>query len=381
MIYFDNSASSFFKPDCVIGAVTSSIKFLTANPGRSGHLASLKGAMLVQKTRDRLSSFLSLPPSGSVIFTPSCTGAINLALLGCAKKGHIVTTIFEHNAVLRTLYALKKCGLVSLSIARPNDEGMITDKEINSLIRNDTFLIAVNHVSNVTGAVADIKSIGALAKKRGITFFVDGAQSVGYLPLDISKCNIDMLSLAPHKGLHSIMGVGALLVSDKVALHPITYGGTGTSSRSLFQPDEMPDGFEAGTLPLPAIAGLCSAVTWTKSKQKSNYEKISRLSGYLKEGLKSVGCTVYSPESAMHGIVAFNLLDIPSEEVSNILSARYGICVRSGLHCAPLLHEYLGTINRGAVRVSLGCDNTEEEVKTLLSALKDISVGRAKQPN
>ena len=381
MIYLDNSASTFYKPDCVIGAVTSAVKYLSANPGRSGHIASIKGANLVQKTRERLADFLSLPQDGNVIFTPSCSSAINLALIGSAKKGHIVTTVFEHNAVLRTLYALKKCGLISLSIALPNKAGIIDDKQIEPLIRNDTFLVAVNHVSNVTGAVADITSIGNLTKKRGITFFVDGAQSVGYLDVDMQKSNVDMLSVAPHKGLHSVMGVGALLVKNGVALRPITYGGTGTSSRSLIQPTDMPDGFEVGTLPLPAIAGLCSAINWCKDTRQDNYQKISLLSSFLYDGLKSLGCEIYTPSSAMSGIFAFNLGRIPSQEVGNILSSSYGICVRSGLHCAPLIHEHLHTPTQGAVRVSLGCDNTEEEIETLVYALKEISLSFAKQSN
>ncbi len=375
MIYFDNSASSFYKPPCVINAVKNALEFLPANPGRSGHVAAVRGAALVQKTRDRLCTLLGC---NQIIFTDSCTGAINLALLGSAKRGHVVTTAFEHNSVLRTLYALKKSGVITLSVVYPQDSGVLSVESVKNAVKKDTFLVAVNHVSNVTGAIAPIAEIGEFCRSRGIRFFVDGAQSVGYSSVDMKKMNVDLLSVAPHKGLHSPQGVGVLAINGDVTLSPVRYGGTGTASHELSQPDDIPEGFEAGTLPLPAIAGLCAATFWYEKNAEDNAEKLFYLSRYLREGLTSLGVELYSPDTAANGIICFNLPNVFSSTVSNVLSSQYGVCVRSGLHCAPLIHEHLGTLKRGAVRVSMGCDNTEEEVEFFIKAVKNIMLTSSK---
>ncbi len=369
MIYFDNSASTFYKPPEVINAVKNALTFLPANPGRSAHTASIKGALLVEKTRERLCSLLNCD---QVIFTDNCTGAINLALLGSAKKGRIVTTALEHNAVLRTLHALKRSGVISLTVVYPEPSGLISAEKIENAISSDTYLVAINHISNVTGAIAPLDEIGKICFSKGVKLFVDGAQSVGYEPIDMKKTGISMLAVAPHKGLHAPQGVGALAVNGEVSLSPVRYGGTGTASSELNQPNDLPEGFEAGTLPLPAIAGLCAALAWHEKNKEHNRDKLFFLSRYLKEGLKSVGAELYLPEKAIDGIVSFNLPAFSSATVSNILSSQYGICVRSGLHCAPLVHEHLGTLKRGTVRVSLGCDNDEEDVEFFIEAIKNI---------
>lgn len=369
MIYFDNSASTFYKPPCVVNAVKNALEFLSANPGRSAHPLAIRGTTLVEKTRERLSSLLSCE---QIIFTDNCTGAINLALLGSAKKGHIVTTALEHNSVLRSLYALKNSGVITLSVVFPEKNGLISVEKIKNAVKKDTYLIAVNHISNVTGAIAPIEEIGEFCDTRGLLFFVDGAQSVGYEKIDMKKCKINMLSVAPHKGLHAPQGVGVLAVNGNIPLSPVRYGGTGTLSHSLTQPNDIPEGFEAGTLPLPAIAGLCASTFWVEKNYEQNREKLFYLSRYLKEGLLSLGVEAYIPQRALDGIISFNVPSLSSATVGNILASQYGICVRSGLHCAPLIHEHLGTLKRGAVRVSLGCDNTEEEVEYFINALKNI---------
>ena len=253
MIYLDNSASSFTKPNEVLSSVNSACKFFTANPGRSSHPLALRGARLVEHTRSSLARYIGLD-SGNIIFTDNCTGALNLGILGLnRKKRHIVTTVFEHNALLRPIYHLERHNLASVSFAHPKNGLTLSPDDIISLIRPDTGLVAIGHVSNVTGSVAPVYAVGRECKRRGITFLVDGAQSVGYHPADMDKNNIDLLAIAPHKGLRSITGVGALAVRSGIVLSPIKFGGTGYSSAQKFQPCDIPDGFEAGTLPLISI--------------------------------------------------------------------------------------------------------------------------------
>lgn len=375
MIYFDNSASAFFKPECVINAVTNALRFLPANPGRSGHSAAVRGAALVLKTREKCAALVGLPRADGIIFTANCTEAINLAIMGTAKRGgHIVTTAFEHNAVLRSLYALRHRYGVKISVAMPDEHGVITAHAVERLMRPDTYLAVVNHVSNVTGAIAPIESIGKLCRRRGILLLADCAQSAGYCDLDMEKQCVDMLAVAPHKGLHAPQGVGFLAVGERVTLSPLRFGGTGTSSSRLAQPADMPDGFEAGTLPTPAIAGLAAAIGWSERHKLWCRDKIFSLSARLRRGLNAMErVRVLSPESALGGIIAFNVEGMGSESVADILSAQYDICVRAGLHCAPLIHERMGTLSTGAVRVSLGCDNTEAEVDFFLKALAEIA--------
>ena len=376
MIYFDNSASTIFKPREVVCAVANALRYISANPGRSGHAAAMRGAALISSARRKCAEFFGLNGDDGVIFTDNCTGALNLAILGTARRGHIVTTALEHNSVLRPLYALKSRGEVSFTVVNPCDTGAVTAGAIERAIRPDTYLVVVNHVSNVTGAIAPVTEIGRVCRRRNVLFLTDGAQSGGYVDVDMDEMNIDMLTIAPHKGLHAPQGVGVLLVGNraKAVLHPVRYGGTGTSSDELSQPADFPDGFETGTLPTPAIAGLCAAIGRCERDKRKDREIVNELSLRLRRGLKRIdGVEILSPENALSGITAFNTGDYDSGEVADILSSEYDICVRAGLHCAPLAHRYLGTLGRGAVRVSLGYDNTLREVDFFLRAVAEIA--------
>lgn len=370
MIYFDNSASSYYKPPSVVNAMTNALKFLPANAGRSGHSEALKGAALVQKTRERMAFFVTAGDC-DVVFTAGCTAALNLAIFGSVRRGgHVITTVREHNSVLRPLYELRRRGLITLSVA-----DKVTAEEIGKLVRPETYMIVTNHVSNVNGEVAPVKEIGWLCREKGLIYLVDGAQSVGYLPVDMTNDNIDMLAVAPHKGLHAAQGAGALVASKRVSLRPVIFGGTGTASHELIQPSDRPDGLEAGTLPLPAIASLCAALKWADATADKNRDKIASLYSALYDGAKRIsGLKIYSPPASPSGIFAFNVSSLAPSETADILSAEYDICVRAGLHCAPLMHEHLGLLGSGGcVRASLGCDNTPEQIDFFLRALREIS--------
>ncbi len=375
MIYFDNSATTLYKPKEVVGAVTSVLKNVAVNPGRGGHSMALKGAKIVYSVREKLANFLGFDNPSRVIFTDGCTSALNLAILGSNHIGkHVITTIYEHNSVLRPLFELKRRGLITLSVAAPDETGKITAAAIAKCIRPQTFMVVTTHISNVTGAVLPVGEIGAMCRKNNLIYLVDAAQSVGYTKIDMMADNIDMLAIPAHKGLHGIQGIGALLVDERVSLMPIKYGGTGTDSNKLIQPIDFPEGFEAGTVNLPGIAALGRAIDVADKNMNFFQEKIMRLSVRAIEGLQKLpNLRIYTPQGTFNGIVAFNVTKYSSDDVAEILSRQYDICVRSGLHCAPLIHKMLGTEKKGIVRASLSYDNTFGEVDFFIKALGEIN--------
>lgn len=373
MIYFDNSATTFFKPPTVINAVRNCIENLSANPGRGSHGLSIKASSLVYETRSALAKFVGLKNEQRLIFTQNCSHALNLAILGFVKDGaHVITTCFEHNSVLRPLYAKSKS--VDVSIITPSSSfSSVSAKQIENAIRKNTCAVIINHVSNVNGQIQPIDEIGATCKKHDIPLIVDGAQSVGYLDIDMEKQGISMLALAPHKGLHAIMGVGALAVCKDVELSPINFGGTGTFSHELSQPTTIPDGYEVGTLPLCAISSIIPAISWCNDNKTQNSCDISRLSQYCLQQLNKIdSVTLYTKSDAKGGIIAFNVNSYTSSYVCDFLYQTCEICARCGFHCAPLMHEYLGTKKHGCVRISLGSNNTEEEIFRLVTAVKQL---------
>ena len=373
MVYFDNGATSYYKPPEVIGAVNTALKHLSANAGRAGHALSARCAALVLRARERAAAMFGCPSPERVIFCHNCTDALNTAIFGYVKGGHVIITALEHNSVLRPLHELERTGKIKLTVLIPNFWGIITAATVENALTRDTSMVAVTHVSNVTGAVNPVAEIGALTSKRGIPLLVDAAQSAGYLPINMVEMGIDFLALAPHKGLHAPQGVGVLLMGSKYDLLPVRYGGTGTSSKSLYQPADYPESLESGTLPLPAIAGFTSALAYTAKHSAGHHARIAALSQRLDErlnGLRKV--TRYNPKNSLSSLFTFNIGDYYSGEVCDILSEQYNICARGGLHCAPLSHKHLGTLERGAVRVTLGVDNTESDIDYLITALQEI---------
>lgn len=372
MIYLDNSATTAYKPESVKKAALTAMEYLSANAGRSGHSKSVSAAMLVYRTRNKLADMLGC--DGDVAFGLNCTEALNLALLGSVRQGgHVVTTVYEHNSVLRPLFELQNAGKITVSVARPDRSGRINVDAVKPLIKKNTYLVAVNHVSNVTGAQADVSEIGKFLSPLGIDFLVDGAQSVGYLPIDMKKDGITYLAVAPHKGLHALQGVGALCIRSGKTLKPIKFGGTGTQSLSLLQPAEPPECYESGTLPLVAIAALNRSIDWCKSNFEKNRAVLSALREKAVKALKKVPRVRIYGEECGGSIVCMNILGFSSESVCDALDKNYGIAARGGLHCAPLVHRYLGTTESGAVRLSLGCDNTENDIDLLVTAVKEIA--------
>jgi len=371
MIYFDNAATSFFKPPSVVNAVRTALTHLSANPGRGGHSMSLKCAQLVHITRRNLADFLGLE-CGSVVFTFNCTHALNFAIKGFLRpSSHVITTVYEHNSVLRPLHELARSGRISLTILPPTNSGAVSASSVLSAIRRDTSMVITNHISNVTGAVTPIEAIGRVCRDKGILYVVDGAQSAGLVDIDM-RCGIDLVALAGHKSLHGPQGVGALAIKEGLSPTPILSGGTGTDSTSLYQPTELPESLESGTLPTPAIAGLNAGLAYTKKHMKEYAAKLKTLSEFAITELKKIPAVkIYTADSSIGSVVSFNVDNKHSSEIAEILSSKHNICVRGGLHCAPLIHDYLGTTRQGIVRASFGMDSSLEQVELFVKAIRE----------
>lgn len=373
MIYLDNSASSLIKPKEVISTINECLLKFTANPGRSGHRASLMTAMQVEYVRENIANFMGFEHQERVIFTQNCSDALNLAILGSAKQGgHVICTENEHNSVLRPLSYLKSNNVIDFTIVNKSEEKGITAKDIEKAIKPNTYLVICNHISNVNGDVAEIEKIGLLCQKKNILFLVDGAQSGGHEKIDMKKFNINMLALAPHKGFYALQGLGVLLVDEKANLNPIRFGGTGTNSLELVQPDILPEKLEVGTLSTPAILGFGAGLNFVEKNYDEIREKLDDLTTFLHYELSKLPVKIYTHPENSNGVLAFNIPGIHSQDLANILDQKWGICTRGGYHCAPKKHEAMGTLDTGALRISLSYFNTIHDIQRLISAVKTI---------
>lgn len=371
MIYFDNSASSFVKPKSVQKAVLNALNLYTANPGRSGHKQALKTAMEVENVRNIVAQHVGTT-ADNIVFTLNCTDALNLAILGSfLPGGHIVCTENEHNSVVRPLEHLKQCdSSFSYSVTTQTQKNGITWQDIEKHLTDKTYMVICNHISNVNGDVADIVDIGKHLKELNITFLVDGAQSGGHFRYDMQEMGISMLALAPHKGFYAPQGVGCLCLDGKTKLQPIRFGGTGTNSLEFIQPETSPERYESGTINTPAILGFGEGVKFVEENFKYIQEKLEDLTTYLHYELSKLPIDIYTKTENTSGVLAFNIPNVDSTEVATYLDEKWNICVRSGYHCAPLKHQALGTLDQGAVRVSLSFFNTYQEVEKFIFAIK-----------
>ena len=327
------------------------------------------------ETREKIAKLVGCPNPDNVVFSLNCTMALNQAILGSVTRGcHIISSLSEHNSVLRPLFELKRRGIAEVSFLVPDKDNKISPLDVQREIKRNTRMVVLGHISNVTGAEQEIEKIGKITKNNKLIFIVDGAQSVGYADVNMEKQNIDLLAFPAHKGLHGIMGLGCLCFKDEAKPTPILYGGTGTDSHLLTQPTISPECFESGTQNLPAILGLNAAIDWFEKTKNSNAEKRKELAKMLYDGLHTLKkLTVLSYPNFKSGIVSFKIEGIDSMTAADILAEKYEIAVRSGLHCAPLIHKHLGTDKEGLVRASVSAENNRNEVITFLRAIKEIS--------
>lgn len=373
MIYLDNGATSFPKPRGMLVAMNECISRYCGNPGRSGHIMSMKTGEEIYKTRRALGELFNIKDCSRIVFTLNATEALNLGIKGVLKSGdHVITTSMEHNSVLRPLKALE-CNGVETTIIKCRTDGALDINNIKKEIKNNTRLIVCTHASNVTGTIMPIKEIGRIARLNGILFMVDSAQSAGSIPIDVEDMNIDMLALPGHKGLLGPLGTGLLYVRDGIVIKHMKEGGTGTNSKELSQPFEFPEGFESGTVNAPGIIGLGYSVNYVVRlgiQNIKNYEE--KLVSHLDGSLRNMnGISVYGPHdcSKKTGIVIFNVNNLSCEEVSDRLCRDYGIATRAGFHCAGLAHKSIGTFETGAVRLSVGPFNTKRDIDIAIRAI------------
>ncbi len=376
-IYLDNAATSHPKPPEVINAVHKALTEFNGNPGRSGHQRALTGARTLLSAREALSDLINAPQPECIVFCFNCTDALNTAIKGSLRvNDHVITSMLEHNSVLRVLDGLKRRGLITVTLIAPRPDGMVDPSDFESAIRKNTRLCILTHASNVTGAIQPVAAIGAIMKKYGVRFLVDGAQTIGHIPINVQAIECDLYAFPGHKGLLAPQGTGGLYIAPKLPLKPFREGGTGSSSDSTEQPTERPEAFESGTVNLPGIAGLLAGTHLVAESQPDILRHERRLAAALWDGLSRIPTvSLYSPQEASSrvGTISFNIGDsLTSSEAADRLSA-LNIAVRGGLHCAPGIHQWLGTLKRGAVRASIGRHNTLEEIDTFLDAVRSIA--------
>ena len=377
MVYLDNAATSYPKPDCVYEQMNICMRTYCANPGRGSHAMSVQSAMAVNNCREQLSKLLNLDNDLNICFTKNATEALNIAIIGSLSAGdHVITTNMEHYSVLRPLHTLQKNRKINLSIIEGDSFGEIDPNSILKKINKKTKMVVCTLSSNVNGIIMPIYEIGEICRKKGILFLLDASQGLGNIPIDFSKMYVSMLAFPGHKGLLGPQGTGGLYVSPDIRLKPLMQGGTGSQSESLLQPDIMPDLFESGTLNTPGIVGLGAAVGYLNDTGIDEvHSKKCDITQRLYDGLSQIkGIKIYSPADMKKnsGIVAFNINNCDSSDISYLLDNRYKIACRSGLHCAPLAHAFFNTLKSGIIRFSTGLFNTYGEIDYTVESVAKI---------
>lgn len=382
VIYFDNAATSFPKPGNVAQNVYDYIENIGGNPGRSGHKRSFMAGDIVFNAREKIAELFGLSNPMRVAFTLNATDALNFLISGFIKKGdHVITTSMEHNSTIRPLKALESKRGIELSVIETDSRGYLSGESVKNEIKNNTTTLVINHASNICGTVQPLAEIGSICKEKGITMIADCAQSAGIVDIDMQKMNIDLLAFAGHKGLYGPTGTGGMVFADTfdhTRLSPLRYGGTGSFSDKIIQPDFLPDKYESGTPNVAGISGLLAGLEFIENlpeKSGTIRKHKNDLVSYMFSQCNNIkGFRFLNEEDTVEtGVVSFNIENMTSSEVAGILEEEYNIMCRAGLHCAPLAHETMGSFPSGTVRFSFGYFNTREEVETAVEALACIA--------
>ncbi len=375
--YMDNAATSYPKPESVYQAVDHFNRNMGGNPGRGTNQQTLRAGSMLLDTRDSLARLFNIKDSSDIAYTLNVTEALNIGLKGLLRPGdHVITSSMEHNAVARPLFVLRQQGIEWTQVACAQD-GSLDPDDIRRAIKSNTRLICMLHASNLTGTIMPIKEIGSIARTNQITFMVDSAQTAGVLPIDVEMDNIDILAFTGHKGLLGPQGTGGLYISPNIQIKPLKEGGTGSLSEHLEQPDFMPDALESGTLNAPGIAGLGAGLQFIFDKGLDRIRAHEQhLTDLLLDGLRQMpGITLYGPADSQRqtAVLAFNIDNLDCGELSTSLDYKFGITTRSGLHCAPLAHQTIGTLERGACRLSPGYFTDREDISKVLTAIDQLA--------
>jgi len=389
LIYLDNAATSFPKPDIVHKSVRDFYSQSGVNPGRTGCDLALAAEQMIHGTRMRLSAFFnkSLVDVGKqkdpnrLVFTMNATMSLNLVINGTVGPGdHVVTTMLEHNSVIRPVNHKIKEGAKATFVV-PDSDGYLDPEDIRKAISPNTKLVIINHASNVTGVVQDLAAIGMVCQDEGVPLAVDSAQTAGVLPIDMAACNISFLCFTGHKGLFGPTGTGGICVADDAEIRGTIYGGTGVKSAHPYHLEEYPYRLEAGTLNLAGIAGLSAGLDWIEQKGPDNlYQHEIGLLGLLQEGLSAVpGVTIWGPKTLENRVATMSVTvkNYDASDVGTLLDVDHNVLTRTGLHCAPLIHQHHGTTPRGTVRFSVGPFNTADHIEVAVKAVGEIAAARS----
>ena len=385
MIYLDNAATTFPKPESVFHGMDTFMRTSAANPGRSGHRRAVEAEAMINETRRLLARLFGGSRPERIVFTLNATDALNMAIKGLLRPGdHAITSVLEHNSVSRPLNQLERDGTISLTRLPANEDHTIDPDAVRQAFRPSTRLVALTHASNVTGTIQDIGSIGPIVRERNAFFLVDASQSAGAVPITFEKDCVDLLAFTGHKALLGPTGTGGLVIGERVDLAPWREGGTGGDSSSPLQPTELPHRLEGGTPNIFGIAGLREGVRLLLKHGVENVLTHER--SLLAEFYRALGdpgtFQWYGADRVIAdqqgngrlGLVGINLPGLSPSEFAAILDERFDIAVRAGLHCAPYAHRHLGTFPEGFVRLSVGIMTTVEEVRQAASAFNEIAL-------
>ena len=378
MIYFNNAATTYPKPESVYQEVDKFFRQEGVNPGRSQGVKTMNTNRRIFNTREKIAQFFGIKDSSRFIFTSGATESLNLAIKGSlSKNDHVISTKLEHNSVIRPLNKLRNEGRITVTYLDFNKNGIVSLEDIKNAVQKNTALIAISHASNVLGSVNNIFEIGQFAKNNDILLLVDAAQTAGILNIDIDKLNIDLLSVPGHKSLYGPPGIGGLYIREGLEIETLMEGGTGSNSLNTLQPQIMPDKYESGTLNILGIIGLGAGIQFVNNTgiEKIHTHEMKLLKHFLK-GLRSIkDILIYGPTDLDKkvGVVSINLMNLSAAKFSHLLQNKYGISVRAGLHCAPLLHKKMGTDDKGMVRFSFSYFNTLQEIDNALNAIEMIA--------
>jgi len=376
VIYLDNAATTLQKPTCVGQAMLDALAH-AGNPGRGAHEPTLHAARLVYHTREVFATLLHAESPDCIAFTANVTQALNTALCGLVRPGdHVITTVCEHNSVLRPLYRLRGQG-AEVSFVGVDDAGRLRYEQFEALLRPNTKLVVVTHASNVTGNLTDLASVSAFAKKHGLLLVVDAAQTAGARKIDVQALGVDVLCFTGHKALLGPQGTGGLYVRPGLSVTPLVVGGSGVHSFDETHPAQMPTALEAGTLNVPGLAGLGAGVEWILQQgiETLHAKELALTKRFYERIVHALDVRIYGSfaEADRAPIVSLNFGGEDAARAADILWEDYGLCVRAGAHCAPLIHRAFGTVEQGMVRFSFSHQNTEAEVLQAAAAVCQLA--------
>jgi len=373
MIYFDNAATTKYKPEEVYDAVSFYLREVGVSPGRGSYSIGIEASRMLYKTRCTVGKYFGMSRPDKVVFTKNSTEAMNLFFNGFLKQGdHVIISCYEHNAVLRPVQHLKDLGIIDYSVIQRDDLTLPADEIFEKYARSNTRLLAMTLASNLTGRIVFREDLYRMFKEKGIVTFLDSSQGAGKMALSMKNQSIDFLAFTGHKDLMALPGVGGLCCESKEHFEPLIQGGTGIHGENYTNPDIFPEGYEAGTLNMPAIWSLHAGVEYIVRHREELQNQEYVLMQYLLEQLDVLDNVIlYDHDVDRVSTCSINIKDMASDKLVALLD-KNGICVRGGIHCAILAHEAIGTVSKGTVRISLSYRNTKEEIDELVKVLREV---------